>query len=105
MVIDMKKFDLIPTEDIIKEIIINGEVNRHNEIRSLLKKISLCDDNTVIAVDGSWGTGKTFFIRELKYVIENIEEYEMSFNSETSYNNIVFKFRCVFYFRSCNDHF
>ena len=62
----MKKYDLQFNDEIAQKIISDNELGRYNEVRKLLKIISLIEDNTVIAIDGDWGSGKTFFLKEIE---------------------------------------
>lgn len=83
----MKKYNLQFNDEIAEKIISDHELCRYNEVRKLLKIISLIEDNTVIAIDGDWGSGKTFFLKEIEYIIKN-KEYrrQLNLNTDIVYN-------------------
>lgn len=83
----MKKYDLQFNDAIAQKIISDPELGRYNEVRKLLKIISLIEDNTVIAIDGDWGSGKTFFLKEIEYIIKNKEaRNKFDLSIDISYN-------------------
>ncbi len=89
----MKKYDLKFSNDMFERIESNNDLNRFNEIRKTLKMISLIEDNTVIAIDGDWGCGKTFFLREIEYIFKNKEKRPMfQLENEFSYNGVTEKY-------------
>lgn len=46
-------------------------LNRKKTLLQLVKLLNSLDDNFVISIDGDWGVGKTFFIKQLLYLYEN----------------------------------
>lgn len=83
----MKKYDLQFNDEIAQKIISDNELGRYNEVRKLLKIISLIEDNTVIAIDGDWGSGKTFFLKEIEHIIKNKKtRSQFNINMDISYN-------------------
>lgn len=56
----MKKFDLMPTHENIIESIKNDTTGRNNYIYNFVKMLNTQSDSWSIAIDGKWGTGKTF---------------------------------------------
>lgn len=58
------EFDL--NESNLKDSLINNKLNRNSRINNLMKLINSLKRNTIIAIDGAWGTGKTVFVKQLE---------------------------------------
>lgn len=71
----MQEFDL--SDDNIVKSIDDDYFDRKKHLLNLIKMISNLDGCKNIALDASWGTGKTVFVNQLKYLIneENNETY------------------------------
>ena len=65
----MKKYDLEDTDENIKLTI------EKNNLITLSKMLTNLNDNYIISIDGAWGSGKTFFVKQFKYLLEHISEY------------------------------
>lgn len=72
----MKKFDLEPTKENLKLTIEKDVLRRNSKLVMLATLISNIDENVIISLDGKWGSGKTFFIKQFQYLIENSDELE-----------------------------
>ena len=73
----MKKFDLEATEENLKLTLEKDVLGRNSNLIMLAKLISNIDENIIISLDGKWGSGKTFFIKQFQYLIKNSEESEI----------------------------
>lgn len=71
----MKKFELIDTEKNIKETIDSDILERNYQIINLMRLLNSMKDNHIISVDGPWGCGKTFFIKQMMYIKEKYKEF------------------------------
>ena len=71
----MKKYDLEDTDENIKLTIEKNNLNRNKKIITLSKMLTNLNDNYIISIDGAWGSGKTFFVKQFKYLLEHISEY------------------------------
>ncbi len=58
------EFDL--GEKNLKDSLINNTLNRNSRLNNLMKLINSLKRNTIIAIDGAWGTGKTVFVKQLE---------------------------------------
>lgn len=65
----MKKYELEANDINIHDSLIKDKLGNKEYLSSLIRLISNIDDNEVICVDGSWGVGKTFLIKQLMYLI------------------------------------
>ena len=72
----MKKYDIFPTEDNLKMSIDKDITGRNKDIFYLLKLLNLQDGSWSIAIDGAWGTGKTFFVKQCQYMLENLPDHQ-----------------------------
>lgn len=74
----MKKYELALDEDNIKETIERNTLGRNSKLVMLGKMLLNQDENIMISIDGNWGTGKTFFIKQFEYLIKNINNFKES---------------------------
>lgn len=64
---------------------------RNNALFNFIKMISKLDDNDVIAINGNWGSGKTFFVKQIELLINfvnNIDEEGNYVNENLATNNL-----------------
>lgn len=64
-------FGIKPTEENILFSIVNDTVGRNKEMVSFLQIIKKLPSNTVLSIDNNWGSGKTFFVKQLDYIINH----------------------------------
>lgn len=72
----MKKYELEASEVNIHNSLINDKLGNQEYLSSLIRLISNIDDNGIICVDGDWGVGKTFLVKQLMYLLKHYKEYE-----------------------------
>ena len=72
----MKKYELMPDDENIKETINEDLLGRNKKLINLMKLLNNINENFLLSIDGEWGTGKTFFVKQLKYICENAENIE-----------------------------
>ena len=89
----LKKFEENDsTENLIKTMVLDP-IDRNTELIYFLKFLaSLTPDNRIIAVNGKWGSGKTFFLKQFQLLCNYysglikdksvIENYIKKFQSE-----------------------
>ena len=89
----MKSVDMKPTgKNIIKSIWGDNNIQRRRSAYNFIKMLDFQSGSISIAVDGKWGTGKTFFIKQCKFILdclnnedpnkENFEKYKIEFEAE-----------------------
>lgn len=69
----MKRYELIPDDDNIEATINEDLLGRNKKLINLMKLLNNINENFLMSIDGEWGTGKTFFVKQLKYICENAE--------------------------------
>lgn len=74
----MKILDLIPTYENILETYENDLIGRNLDVFHFVNLLNSVDHFTSIAIDAEWGAGKTFFVRQVKLVLD-------AFNPNTAY--------------------
>ena len=69
----MKKYDLTLDDRNIIKTIEEDWLERNQKIINLMKLLNNIDENFILSIDGDWGTGKTFFVKQLKYICNNLD--------------------------------
>lgn len=70
----MKKRDLEPTEENIIDSFVKNSVGRNDSLLKFIEMLNYQDDLYSIALDGRWGSGKTFFVKQCKLVLDCLNE-------------------------------
>ena len=70
----MKKRDLEPTEKNIIDSFVKNSVGRNDSLLKFIEMLNYQDDLYSIALDGRWGSGKTFFVKQCKLVLDCLNE-------------------------------
>ena len=70
----LKKRDLEPTEENIIDSFVKNSVGRNNSLLKFIEMLNYQDDSYSIAFDGRWGSGKTFFVKQCKLVLDCLNE-------------------------------
>lgn len=66
----MKAYDLKPTHDNLIQTLTEDTIDRNQDISHFVSILNAVEDGCAIALDGRWGSGKTFFIKQAKMVLE-----------------------------------
>ena len=70
----MKKHDIQPTDENIRETFRNDSIGRNNDLVNFIKIIDSIEESYSIALDSYWGSGKTFFVKQVKMVLDAVTE-------------------------------
>lgn len=65
----MRKYEMLPTEENLIKTLYKDTINRNKDIVYFYNILQAQKTASAIAIDGRWGSGKTFFIRQTKMVI------------------------------------
>ena len=68
----MKKHDLQPTDDNIRNTFIRDSIGRNKDLVNVIKIIDSIDESFSIALDSYWGSGKTFFVKQVKMILDTV---------------------------------
>ena len=75
----MKRYEMIADEENVDRSIKDDSVGNQKYLCSILKLLSNIDDNQIICIDGDWGVGKTFLVKQLEYILKKYkDEYYQS---------------------------
>ena len=65
----MKNYELLPTEENLIKCLYDDTINRNKDIVYFYSILQAQEGASTIAIDGRWGSGKTFFVRQTQMVI------------------------------------
>ncbi len=75
----MKSFEMQPTDENILQSLENDLLSRNIDVCHFVDLLNSIDSSCSIALDAPWGAGKTFFVKQVKMVLdafnEHIDEY------------------------------
>ncbi|AXB82365.1 P-loop NTPase fold protein [Megasphaera hexanoica] len=66
----MRKLELLPTDDNIIATLNENILGRNTELGYFLELLNHVEDAYSIAIDGKWGSGKTFFVKQAKLALD-----------------------------------
>lgn len=66
-------------EEFLINSISNDVFNRNRVIKKMINDISNFDEQKWFAINGHWGSGKTIFVRQLEYILNNYEKCKKFF--------------------------
>ena len=72
--------DMVINDENIRKLLREDLINRNRYLNVILEHLNQAEENEIIALDGSWGSGKTVFLKELEYLLKN--------EDTTAYGNI-----------------
>lgn len=67
----MKNYSLKPTNEIVFELLVKDPLGRFQSVLRFLTLLSHMEDDCYsIALNGEWGSGKTFFVKQIKMMLD-----------------------------------
>lgn len=78
----MKSYELKPTKENLIDTIVHDTIGRNKDIYHFADMLTLLNDNCVIALDGNWGGGKTFFVKQVKLFLDAHNELIEGLNKQ-----------------------
>ena len=78
----MNIYDLSPTFENIKATLKNDKIRRRGYLINFLKLLDSLTTNTTISLDGEWGSGKTFFVKQAIYCLLATNKYLNNYKPE-----------------------
>lgn len=78
----MKEYELEITDKNLKESLENDILDRNKKINKLIELLNGINGNKIISIDGKWGCGKTFFLKQLEYINKNEISIQDKFDDE-----------------------
>lgn len=81
----MKSFELQPTDENLMSTLAENLIDRNMDVYRFVNLLDDINDACSIALDGKWGSGKTFFVMQSKMVIE---AFNPNFNNAASAEDV-----------------
>lgn len=78
----MKSYELMPTTQNLLEIFQNDTINRNKDVFYFADILNSLEDSCSIAIDGNWGSGKTFFVHQVKMFLDANNPFVTSMNED-----------------------
>ncbi len=66
----MKNLSLPCTEENLLKVYAMDAVGRNRFLRHFIEALNNLDECTIIGLDSQWGSGKTFFVKQVKYILD-----------------------------------
>ena len=61
----MKTYEILPTDENLVQTLIDDTIGRASDIFRFVTILNSIDCSYSIALDGRWGSGKTFFVKQI----------------------------------------
>ena len=110
----MRISELRPTEENIRNTYLNDTIGRNKDVNAFIDILNTLENSCAIALDGVWGSGKTFFVQQVKMVLdaccrdsENADKQSVRHKWTTMHNGKEPEFQsqlCVYYDAWENDN-
>lgn len=71
----MKKLELYPNKENILNTFINDKIGRNTDLCYFISLIDSIEGAFSIALDGNWGSGKTFFVKQTEMILSVRNEF------------------------------
>lgn len=71
----MKKHDLQPIDENIRSTFYKDSIGRNKDLVNFIKIIDSINESYSIALDSYWGSGKTFFVKQVKMILDANNEF------------------------------
>lgn len=66
----MKAYDLKPTDENLLNTLKDDTIERNASIFNFIRILDSLEDSCSIALEGNWGSGKTFFVKQTKMILD-----------------------------------
>lgn len=75
----MKSLELKHNKEILLETLEKNIIGRNTEIINFIRLLDSIKSNFSIAIDNDWGTGKTFFVKQVKMILDAYNEHSYDY--------------------------
>lgn len=92
----MKSTELLPTDENIIATLQKDALRRNKDLFAFIEILAEIEGSFSIALDAGWGTGKTFFVKQAKLILEQLNPFikDNKPNEEISLTIQAFKNQC-----------
>ena len=81
----MKSLELKPTYENLLNTYLKDTLGRNKDVFLFAQILNTIDDSCSIAIDGAWGSGKTFFVKQVKMFMDSHNENTNFMNEEDKF--------------------
>ena len=71
----LNKIEIKPTTENVIKMLEKNAIGRNQYISTFLEMLDNIDDNFTIFINGDWGTGKTFFVKQIYTLLTYYNQY------------------------------
>lgn len=73
----MKNYSLKPTDENALILLRDNPIGRNSNVFGFINLLGHIHESCTIAINGEWGSGKTFFVRQVKMILDALNENTM----------------------------
>lgn len=73
----MEFYDLVPTNENVYQTFVDDKIGRNPKVFKFISLINRIESSCSISLDGSWGSGKTIFVKQVKMVLDSLNKYKI----------------------------
>ena len=84
----MKNFELKPTEENLLLTYQKDTIDRNSDVHAFVDILNSLEDSCSIALDGLWGSGKTFFVKQVKMILDSCASVQPKGNYATEIKSV-----------------
>lgn len=78
----MRVFDLKPTDENIISTFLSDSIGRNNSVFQFVEILNSIEGSCSIALDGKWGSGKTFFVKQVELLLNANNDFTSVLTAE-----------------------
>lgn len=71
----MRKIELQPTKENILDTFLSDSIGRNKDVCYFISLLETLDESTSIAINNNWGSGKTFFVKQIEMILGVYNEH------------------------------
>lgn len=88
----MRSCELLPNFDNLFETFVDNAIGRNRDVWDFCRILDSIEGTYCIALDGQWGSGKTFFVKQAKMILDalnpNVKNEEMGEEKEQQVQSV-----------------
>lgn len=87
----MNFYDLAPTNENIYQTFLDDKIGRNPKVFKFISLINRIESSCSISLDGSWGSGKTIFVKQVKMVLDSLNSAKVKSDFSEEQEKVVKK--------------
>lgn len=87
----MNFYDLAPTTENIYQTFLDDKIGRNPKVFKFISLINKIESSCSISLDGSWGSGKTIFVKQVKMVLDSLNSAKVKSDFSEEQEKVVKK--------------